>query len=493
MNRHSAPRPAETDAIGLPALEARLRQDLAWLELPKPRWVPERWHDAHEVLPVAIVGGGMAGMTVAASLLHLGVPSPMLDRAPDGFEGPWATTARMETLRSPKQLTGPSLGLPALTFRAWFEAQFGTRAWEALGHIPRLQWMDYLRWYRGALGLDVRNRHEVRRVRPRADGLVRLDVVSPAGEFELYARHVVLATGRDGLGGPSVPPWALELPRRYWAHSSDEMDYATLAGRRVGVIGGGSSAMDVAATALEAGAARVELLVRRADLPRVNKGKGAGNPGFVHGYAGLPDDWKWRIRRYINVQQVPPPHGSTLRVSRHPNAYFNLGCAVRSVDVDGESLAVHTTRGTCSLDFLLFATGFRIDWASRPELAAIAPHVRTWGDRYSPPPDDADDRELLDSPDLGPAFEFQARDPAACPGLERIHCFCYPATMSHGTVSGDIPAITEGAQRLARGLVRRLYAEDIDVHYERLLAYDDPELVGDEWEPAPPPTQRSDP
>ena len=47
-------------------------------------------------------------------------------RSPKDFEGPWATTARMETLRSPKQLTGPALGLPALTFRAWYEAQFGT-------------------------------------------------------------------------------------------------------------------------------------------------------------------------------------------------------------------------------------------------------------------------------------------------------------------------------------------------------------------------------
>ena len=85
----------------------------------------------------------------------------------------------METLRSPKQLTGPALGLPALTFRAWFEAQFGLEAWDALDKIPRLQWMDYLRWYRRVLGLDVRNEHRVLAVLPRADGLVRLDIESP--------------------------------------------------------------------------------------------------------------------------------------------------------------------------------------------------------------------------------------------------------------------------------------------------------------------------
>ena len=39
--------------------------------------------------------------------------------------------------------------------------------------------MDYLRWYRRVLGLDVRNEHRVLAVLPRADGLVRLDIESP--------------------------------------------------------------------------------------------------------------------------------------------------------------------------------------------------------------------------------------------------------------------------------------------------------------------------
>ena len=46
------------------------------------------------------------------------------------------TYARMETLRSPKQLTGPAYGMASLTFRAWFTAQFGEDAWEALDKIP---------------------------------------------------------------------------------------------------------------------------------------------------------------------------------------------------------------------------------------------------------------------------------------------------------------------------------------------------------------------
>ncbi|GKS85910.1 NAD(P)/FAD-dependent oxidoreductase [Acidovorax sp. SUPP1855] len=478
-----APAPA-----GLAALEARLRQDLQWLGLPARRWVPPRLTEAGEpVLDVAIVGGGMAGLALGASLAHMGVQAPLFDRAPEGFEGPWATTARMETLRSPKELTGPALGLPALTFRAWFESQFGLPAWAALDKIPRLQWMDYLRWYRRVLGLDVRNRQRVLAVHPRADGLVRIDLADDANggaPHHVLARHAVLATGRDGLGGPWVPDWARALPAGRWAHSADVWDGAALRGLRVAVVGGGASAMDSAATALEAGAARVDLLVRRAELPRVNKGKGAGNPGMAHGFWSLPDEWKWRFRHYLNVQQVPPPHGSTLRVSRHANAHFHLGAGVHGASVrpDG-ALRLETAKGPLAADFVVFCTGFRTDWALRPEFAAFAPAVRLWQDRFVPPAGE-DDAELAASPDLGPLFEFQEKAPGACPGLDRVHCFNYGGALSQGAGAGDIPQISDGAQRLARGLAARLLADDAALHYAAMQRYEEPELDGDEWTPA---------
>ena len=473
-------------SAGLAALEARLREDLAWLELPAKRWIPERTLDGRPLISVAIVGGGMAGLAVCAALGHLGIDAVIYDQSPRGFEGPWATTARMETLRSPKQLTGPALGLPALTFRAWFEAQFGTEAWDALDKIPRLQWMDYLRWYRDVLDLDVRNEHRITAITPRADGSVALSVTSPIGSETVHARHVILATGRDGLGGPSLPAFVRDLPRRFYAHSSDAMDYGVLRGKRVGVIGAGASAMDSAATALEAGAASVELLIRRADIPRINKGKGAGNPGLTHGHVALSDDWKWQIRHYINVQQVPPPRGSTLRVSGHANARFNLGAPITGIEAADDELCVTTPKGIFVLDFLVFATGFRIDLASRTEFAPFARHVRVWKDRYAPPAGD-DDIELADSPDLGPVFEFQQKTPGACPGLERIHCFCAPATLSHGALSGDIPAVSDGAKRLAQGLAATFYREDVELHYANMAAFSEPEVEGNEWTPAPPP------
>ena len=473
--------------IGLVALEARLHQDLQILGLPAKPWVPSRNDVEGEVLDSAIIGGGMSGLTLSAALGQLGVKTRIFDRAPAGFEGPWVTTARMETLRSPKELTGPALGFAALTFRAWFEAQFGAAAWQALDKISRLQWADYLRWYRRVLNIDLRNQQRLLSVQPRGDGIVELQLADelPGGQrYKVLARHVVLATGRDGLGGPWLPGWARTLPSGRWAHSADAWRGEDLRGLRVAVIGGGASAMDAAATALENGAARVDLLIRRPDLPRVNKGKGVGHPGIAHGFGTLPDDWKWRFRHYINEQQVPPPHASTLRVSRHANAYFHLGAPVRAVTLRADgALRIDTAKGALAADFLILCTGFCSDWAQRPEFAAIAPHVRLWQDRFTAP-EGQDDAELAGSPDLGSTYEFQELRPGACPGLSRVHCFNYAAALSLGASAGDIPQISEGAQRLARGLAAQLLAEDVAQHFDALQRYAEPELRGDEWAPA---------
>lgn len=492
---------------GLAALEARLAYELACLQWPAPRWTPALVHDGAEVLDVAIVGAGMAGLALAGALQQRGMRVEAFDQAPAGREGPWATTARMETLRSPKQLAGPALGVPSLTFRAWFEAQFGSAAWDALDKIERLQWMDYLRWYRAVLALPVQNGQRVADVRPRGDGLVELQIAAagdarpPQGAEEplprasrrtVLARRVVIATGRAGLGGPQLPDHAAGLPRDRWSHSSDDEDYARFAGKRVAVVGAGASAMDSAATALEAGAAHVHVIARRADLPRINKGKGAGSPGFVQGYARLPDAWKWRIRHYINLQQVPPPRNSTQRVSRHAGAHFHFGVTIEAIDLrDSGALRLRTSQGPLDVDFVIFATGFTVDWLQRPMLRRIAPSIRLWKDRYVPPIGEDDD-ELAGAPDLGSDFEFQPRAGADCPGLERVHCFCYPATLSLGVITGDIPAISEGAGLLADKLAGLLYAEDAAVHFARIEAFAEPEIHGDEWvaEPLPclPPT-----
>ena len=466
---------------GLGPLEARVRQDLEFLNYPPPAWVPPRSAASGVVVAeVIVVGGGMCGLAAAFALRRRGIANlRILDRAAPGHEGPWLEPARMETLRSPKQLTGPASGLPSLTFRAWFTAQFGQPAWDALGRIPRPMWMDYLKWFRAVLDLPVENGVAVTRVSAE-EGLIRLDLDGGAAESAL-ARKVVLATGRDGTGRPYVPPFLDPVTRgSAWAHAADRIDFARLAGRRVIVIGVGSAAMDNAAEALEHGAREVRLLARRATMPRINKLMGVGHPGFVDGFAGLDEAWRWRILHYAAQTQTPAPHGSTLRVSRHANAFFHFDCAVRSVTRAGDGLRVETAKGRrFDADFLISATGFTIDIRDRPELAAIASEIATWGERMLAPTG-YDSAELARYPYLGPAFEFTGR----APWLANLYCFNHAASLSLGKISGDIPAISQGAARLAQGIAASLYREDIEQHWQQLLDYEKPELVGDEWRDA---------
>ncbi|TWB53321.1 hypothetical protein FBZ98_104248 [Rhizobium sp. ERR 922] len=466
---------------GLDALEARLRQDLAWLELPAKSWVPPRMIDGQPVVDVVIIGAGMAGLVASAMLKRLGVANHVvLDKAPAGREGPWVTFARMRTLRSPKQLTGPAMGLPALTFRAYYEARFGREAWVALDRAPRETWMEYLIWYRKVLELPVRNGVTVDAILPREDGMLDLVCTEDGLKETIIARHAVLATGRDGLGGPFVPDIAKSIGGKFWAHTADDIDFAMLRGKRIGVIGAGASAMDNAATALEAGAARLDMFVRRRKLPRINKFTGIGSQGVVHGFAGLPDEWKWRFLNYAMAQQTPPPRPSVLRVSSFPQAHLHLESPISRLEQEGDHVIVTTPRASYPVDFLIFGTGFKIDLSNRPELAAFGPHIRLWRDRF-PVPTEMPNAELEESPDLGEAFEFLEREPGSCPTLARIHCFNFPATLSHGKLTGDIPAISEGADRLARGIVRALFVVDREKHFENLQAFDTPELLGDEW------------
>ncbi|GGH39826.1 hypothetical protein SAMN05444007_11332 [Cribrihabitans marinus] len=466
------------DGKGLPALESRLQEDLEHLCYPGKAWVPQR----EGITDIVIIGGGMCGMLAWLALRTGGMHNVrVLDRSGEGREGPWLSYARMETLRSPKALTGPAYGLGPLTFQAWYRAQFGSDAWEALDKIPRPMWMDYLKWYRRVLDIPVENGVSVDRVEPEGD-LLRL-TLSGAQSGTVLTRKLIFATGRDGTGGPNIPDFVSGLPRHLWAHSADEIDFAALASKRVAVIGVGASAVDNAAEALEHGAAEVRHLVRRREMPTINKMMGIGSFGFTAGYAALPDEWRWRFMQYSFATQTPPPHGSTLRVSRHPNAHFHFGKATTRIETEGDSARIHFADGTSYLaDFVILGTGFVIDPMARTEFGEAAGDILLWKDVYTPPPGEAS-RDLAHFPYLNSDFTFREREPGQAPWLGNVYCFNYGASASMGKVSGDIPGISDGAAWLARALAATLYQEDIETHWQGMQDYDTPELDGSEWEP----------
>jgi cation diffusion facilitator CzcD-associated flavoprotein CzcO len=478
---HFHPAADDPGPRSLAELEARLRRDLEMLTLPPSKeWLePRADAQGRDMLDVAIIGAGMAGLAAAFALKCLGVRNLRLfDRAPEGFEGPWLTYARMETLRSPKELTGPALGFANLTFRAWFEAQFGRAAWDRLHRIPRVQWMDYLRWYRKMVAVPIENGTELVDLGGDAQSVL-LTLRSASGTRQVTARRVILATGRDGMGGAYRPALFQALDPRYCAHSSDTIDFAALRGKTVAVIGAGASAVDNAACALEAGASRVAMLIRRDDVPRINKGMGIGSLGLAHGFVRLTAAQRYAIGQYIADQAIPPPHDSMLRCSRHPNFSVIARCRPRQAAIKDGRLLLDTSRGLLAFDFLVLATGFTVDWSKRQELASLRPHIVLWKDRFTP--EGRDEYAHGEAPFLGPDFEFCARDATAAPWVGRVHCFTFPAYMSHGPLSGDIPAISVGAERIAQGIAAALFAEDYERTWRRLLAWSNPELDGSEY------------
>jgi cation diffusion facilitator CzcD-associated flavoprotein CzcO len=470
---------------GITVLNQRVAKDLTLLELPSKPWVAPKHHDGQHVLDVIFIGAGMCGLAGAAKLKLAGVDNIVLyDTAQKGLEGPWETFARMETLRSPKTLSGPCLGIPSLTFRAWYEAQWGEDGFEALTLAPKNVWMDYLRWYRDVLSLPVINETRVFDIQDAGKNIIAVSIEDNTGTHIKYCRHLVLATGRSGLGGGATPAFLDNINRKYWSHSADPIDFSILKDKRVVVIGAGASAMDNAATALEAGAAQVDMLIRRKEMPRINKMTGISSQGVVNGMRFLPDEWKYKYFAYVNEQQVPPPRPSTLRVTEYENAQIFLGCPVDDVVEMDSQIAIKTPLHTFEADFLITATGFRNDFTGRAEFSAFAEHIRTWKDDVYDPSMGKPLSGMLDAPYLGDAFEFLEKSQECCSMLARIHCFNDAAMLSHGKLSGDIPAISAGADRLMRGIVAALFTSDADIYFERLKAYDSPELEGDEWEDA---------
>jgi cation diffusion facilitator CzcD-associated flavoprotein CzcO len=145
-------------------LQTGVARALELLGEPVDNWVPPRAGIDHDIV---IIGAGQSGLAIAFALKRKGIRNlSLIDAGAAGQEGPWRTPARMLTLRSPKDLVGPELGIAQLTFRAWYQAGFGEAAYRGLGKIPKDTWMDYLNWYRQMIDVDVANRVTLSHIKP---------------------------------------------------------------------------------------------------------------------------------------------------------------------------------------------------------------------------------------------------------------------------------------------------------------------------------------
>ena len=420
-----------------------------------------------------MVGGGQSGLAVAIGLLRAQVDNILVvDRAPRDAEGPWLSYARMHTLRSPKDYTGPDLDLPSLTYQSWHEARYGLAHWQALEQIARADWAVYLGWVRDTVGVPVQNGAAVTDIAPTDGGLLAVTV----GGTVRHARKVVLATGQDGMGEWWTPPVVAALPKRLRAHAADPIDFAALRGRRVAVLGAGASAFDNAAMALEAGAAEVTLFCRRAAPQLVQPYRWLTFAGFLRHLSDLPDEWRWRFMRRILGMREGFPQPTWDRCARHAAFRLVTGAPWDNACATGDTVRLDTPRGVFEVDFVICGTGVEMDFARRPELSRIAGNIARWCDRYTPPPEEQDDR-LARFPYLGPDYALLPRVPGRTEWMRDIHVFAIAATMSFGPSGSSINAMTTAVPKLVAGLTRGLFAGDVERHWGSLLAYDVPQAT----------------
>jgi cation diffusion facilitator CzcD-associated flavoprotein CzcO len=462
----------------LDTLEARVRADLAKIEHPGAAWVAQKLGpDGRPALDVLIVGAGQSGIAAAFGLMRSQVTNILvLDKSEQGREGPWLTYARMHTLRSPKDYTGPDLDIPSLTYQSWHEARFGETDWRNLDLIPRELWAEYLLWFRRVLRLPIRNGYEVVEIAPAAGGLLAATVQSAGGVEILYARKVVLATGQEGMGDWTIPEPLRHLPLSLCVHAAQPIDFAGLLGKQVAVIGAGASAFDNAATALEAGAAAVHLFCRRAEIQLIQPYRWLTFRGFLRHFCDLDDVWRWRFMRAILDMREGFPQATYDRCARHANFHHHDGAPIESARTTGHGVELRTPRGVFAADFVICGTGIDMDFASRRELRNCADNIATWADRYEPPMDERSPR-LGRFPYLADDYALTQRVPGETPWIADIHVFAIASTMSFGPSGSSINAMTTAVPKLVHGLTRGLFRADVESHWASFKAYDVPQAV----------------
>ncbi len=461
-----------TPADPLARLAEAARAELAASSYPDRPWLkPLRAPDGTIAEDVIVVGGGQSGVIAAAFLGREGVSRvAVLDRAAAGAEGPWTTFARMAELRTPKTLVGNEFGIASLSLRAWYRARHGAPAWDEIDKVPREDWKAYLDWYAAVTGVAIENGVAVRDVREAGGGLIAVETDTAAGPRTRFARAVVIATGFDGCGAWRVPDFvAAALPADRYDHSNGPIDFARLAGKRIGVLGHGASAFDNAVAALRSGAASVDLCFRRARLPRVNPHRFLETGGVMTHFPALSDDIRWRVARFFRASDQPPPLRAFTTALAMPGFRLHAATPWTAVRLEADAVSVTTPKGDFVFDHLILATGAAVDLAARPELASLAGRIALWADRYDPPPGEEDAR-LAALPYLGEGFEFLPKR-AGDDWVRRVFAFNSASAVSHGPHSTSISGHRHALPRLVRGVTRRLLVDAEDDLLADLAAY----------------------
>lgn len=216
----------------------RVRRDVG-----KPTWAEERQNEVRGIGTtsqpyVLIIGGGHAGIILAARLRQLRVPALVIDgnrRPGDNWR------KRYKTL----QLHNPiwENPLPYLPYPS---------NWPV--YMSKDKFADWLEAYTNLMELNYwGSSHAERAAFDEETKTWRVDIRTPSGMKYVYPKQLVMATGMQGI--PHLPSFdGSETFSGIQEHSSEHIGPDAYADKKVVVIGSGTSAHDICAGLAGAGA-----------------------------------------------------------------------------------------------------------------------------------------------------------------------------------------------------------------------------------------------
>jgi cation diffusion facilitator CzcD-associated flavoprotein CzcO len=244
--------------------------------------------------------------------------------------------------------------------------------------IPVEVFYAYGREFQERLLPELDTRHVAKIAAEPGGFLLRLD-----DDEAIHARHVIIAVGITHYA--YLPPELRHLPLRFASHTSQPHAMTDPAGRKVVVLGAGSSAVDSAGL-LHEGGAEVEIMTRRPKIwfnhpPDKKRGLDLAYSRILKPRSGLGLGWRSRMASDLPTVFHRMPEHFRLRVTRGhlgPSAGWvsrplvegkvpiRVNMALQHAEVRGDKVAITFVkpdgdREEIIADHILAGTGYKVD------------------------------------------------------------------------------------------------------------------------------------
>ncbi|MBU2774827.1 NAD(P)-binding domain-containing protein [Acidithiobacillus ferrooxidans] len=411
---------------------------------------------------VIIIGAGPAGIFTYHELMLAGIRDVVvIDKSSGSEVGSWNRYAYNEYLRSPKSIGGWERGNHELSIEWYMISRYGQNRWENMEQVSRVDWIEYIAWFRDKIGLNPFYNTEALDIQLKSEE-ISLSLIGPLGRKNISCGCLVVATGMAGYGGWYIPETLkINVPSDHIIHAnSPELDSMFCLKQSIAVLGVGASAFDAANFAINAGARKVDICYRRKEIPRKEYYRHMENNFFLEHYCSLCDESKILIAKCSARNGTPPAAHHFEKVSRSNNVSFKSEIAVEDIRYDGKKVVI----GTQKYDQIISATGYNISCKDDPILSKLCTQILHWSDLYG-----CDDErcEVTWSryPYLGDHYELLLK------GKVKTGVFIFngAANMSMGYVGAlSISSYKYGIPRLVRGVARFLISH-VENHVVRTV------------------------